>query len=755
MIKKQLFRFLPLGLAFCLIAYLYLPFLLNGLVQIHGDGVVFGVPMLHLLKQSLAAGELPLWTDLAYGGHPVFAESQIGALNPINMLVATMFEPIIGQTVYHIICMVGSAIGMFLLARQLNISAFSAGFAVIALVFSTLWLGTQNNLTVSAAAMWTPFVLWSFERLWLRVDISSMCLFSMFATLMVFSGYPHFVHGVALYLVVRVLATLFIKDDLIHIKKNIRSLLIMGALAIFFTISLSAAQLLPLAELAASSHRSDGVGFLEAPPVRYVRGFLFTLLDHGDEIFKAGGNQSDIHNKTAHFNVTGSIIVCFLATYSLFAFRHSNVLPHFLAVFLLLNLAFSNSSPLFRVIYEYHLLPGLHQFRIMIPYFHVAIVGFCLLAAFGLDFLSKLDIRSTASKYKLALGLFLLSWIILLVDQVNTYVSWYHFIAPALLLVCAVMKQRFSKLPLQKILFLALILEVLLLRMVPFKFGSPDLLKQPKVVDALFSSELKEYKHIDNSILSTYGMMNPLSDRVAIGLLKAQTGLSPTINVLWGVPSLDGGMALQLGTRELIEKELRAEISDIDLRVNGTRLIDTLSVKYITGGYLDIHDSLPEVYYSSEQNVYIFENISAMPKFRIYQYAQVITSPEQALLEMAAVAPEVMLHDCIKSCISNTTGKVDYRILSAAAMYYDVELDAAGDGWFFIADANYPGWNAYIDGVQVAVHSAQILGKSVYIPQGSQRLELKFEPKSVYYGLISSFIALVLMTVLMLKQRFF
>jgi hypothetical protein len=756
MTKQRVFKLIPILIPLFLIICLYAPFFLDGLVQIHGDGVVFGVPMLQLLKQSLAVGELPLWTDLAYGGHPVFAESQIGALNPINMLIAIIFEPIVGQTVYHIVCMVGSVIGMLLLTRQLKISIYSSSFAAIALAFSTLWLGTQNNLTVSAAAMWTPFVLWSFERFWLYFDIPSACIFSVFSTLMFFSGYPHFVHGVAVYLLVRSFASLLNRDGFIHVKNNIKPLFVVGIFAFLLTVGLSAGQLLPLAELASFSHRSDGVGFLEAAPVHYIRGFLFTILDHDDVVFKAPPALKDFYEGMRHFNIIGSVVVCMLATFSIFALRKKNVMPHIFAVFVLINLGFSNGSPLFRFIYENSLLPGLHQFRIMIPYFHVAIVGFCVLAAFSLDLLSKLDLKQKNNIYKVCLLLFLFAWVYVLLVQTNDFFSWYHFIAPIMLVLSVVLRQKIKIMPLKSILLLALVMEVLLLRITPFKFGSPELLERPVSASELFGSGLKEYKHIDGSFLSTYGMMNPLSNRVSVGLEKAQVGLSPTMNVLWGVPSLDGGMALQLGARELIEKELTAEISDIELRANGTRIIDTLSVKYITGGgYRKIDSATPLVYFSKEHNVKIYVNDNAMPKFRVYKNAELVDSTEQALAKIGLTPKTVMLLECDAECSNRTKtlGNIGFDVLSASAMRYEIELDAKSDGWFFIADANYPGWNAYIDGVAVDVHSAQILGKSVYIPQGSQRLEVKFEPKSVKYGLALSFIALLSVMFLLMKYR--
>ena len=83
---------------------LFAPALFGPRAILIGDSLFHGIPMLHYLREVLYGDYSLLWTDLVYVGHPVFAESQGGFLNPLNLLVAALFEPLTGVDVYHFLC---------------------------------------------------------------------------------------------------------------------------------------------------------------------------------------------------------------------------------------------------------------------------------------------------------------------------------------------------------------------------------------------------------------------------------------------------------------------------------------------------------------------------------------------------------------------------------------------------------------------------------------------------------------------------
>lgn len=733
---SRLQSLLPLLVCFALIGAVYAPFLFEGYVQIHGDGVAFSVPMLQLLKSSLARGELPFWTELAYGGHPVFAEGQIGALNPLNVLVAALFAPIIGHTVYHLLAMLISAAGAFALARRLGTSATAAGVCAVSLALSPLWLGTQNNLTISAASMCVPWLLWAFERWLATLRHADAALFGLVCALMIFSGYPQIVHGSAIYLAVRGSVALAEPADRARLLARPGHSALGLGLMLLLAALIAAAQLLPLAELAGQSYRKDGVAFSEAPGGWYLRGLLYSLYDPADAAFRAGPDSATAQ-AFHHFNFAGSVAVCMLAGANLLFYRGRHVLAHLAATFLLLNLGFSSHSPLWRFLHAHELLPGMDMFRIMSPYFNVAMVGLALLTALGVDRLTRTPLTRRQGLLLVAMGL---GWALLVQRSYSASVSPWQFAAPAVIILALLLRQRVVALPLAGIVLAALSLEVLALRLHPFAFHAPELLQRPASADLYAGERQQLLRHFDGSVLVLYAQQNALSERVPTGLHNALDALTPTGNVLWGVASMHGGMGLDLARRKLIEPAMIAELSDPATRQSGTRLIDTLSVGFVTAGAIVEPRGMPLAYHSADGVVAIFANPSAMPKLRTYTKARAVASAPQALAAMDTTAPDTLVLECAHADCAELPpvagdGEIRFRVSKQTPTRLRVDIEAARAGWFFTADANYPGWIATLDGDTVPVLSAQVLGKAVAFGPGAHRLELRFEPRSVRIGL--------------------
>src|SRR3954469_7037239 len=80
--------------------------LLAGLgIYAESDTFTYFYPVFALLHTSVRAGELPLWTPHVFGGFPLFAEGQIGALYPPGLLAAQLSNPVEGfllLRVFHV-----------------------------------------------------------------------------------------------------------------------------------------------------------------------------------------------------------------------------------------------------------------------------------------------------------------------------------------------------------------------------------------------------------------------------------------------------------------------------------------------------------------------------------------------------------------------------------------------------------------------------------------------------------------------------
>lgn len=151
------------------------------------------------------------------------------------------------------------------------------------------------------------------------------------------------------------------------------------------------------------SHRNAGVGiFAHVPLTGYLRGLLFTWPS------VLGGNR--------YFPGIGDLLVTALASISICVATPTRAKGHMLAATILLLLEMERASPLFRLLYDHDLLPGLKYFRIFSIYTEIATIGFGVMAALALDGLRNLaaarpqGARNTLRRDMAATPAILLAW---------------------------------------------------------------------------------------------------------------------------------------------------------------------------------------------------------------------------------------------------------------------------------------------------------------------------------------------------------
>ncbi|MBZ0300504.1 MAG: YfhO family protein, partial [Anaerolineae bacterium] len=73
-------------------------------------------------------------------------------------------------------------------------------------------------------------------------------------------------------------------------------------------------------------------------------------------------------------------------------------------------------------------------------------------------------------------------------------------------------------------------------------------------------------------------------------------------------------------------------------------------------------------------------------------------------------------------------------------------------GWLVLADTDYPGWLAEVDGVPVEIERANLAFRAVEVPAGAHMVLFAYRPAWLLLGLFISLAALVI-TLLLLRLR--
>ena len=726
----------------------YSPVLFQQQTQIHAEGVSLGIALMHMLASALQGDTGLLWTTSIYGGHPIFAEGQGGFANPLHLLLAWLLTPVAAYNVNQFLCMVLGAGGAYGLARSCACRPGAAAFASLALAFSTLWIGGVNNLAVASTMAWIPWVLWALQ-IWLRqADLASAGLFALGVALMVLSGYPQLVHGVLIYMCVYLAAQLLQRQSRLDLWQRRKPLLTSLAVAILLAVGLSAIQWLPLLELARESHRSAGIGIIpqdSSGTAAFLRGFLYTFND--PQVFP----DISAGSGTVYFTAAGSLLVCLAFSLLVFFRMTPQARGHLWATLALLVLGFgSGGSPIFQVLYDWHLVPGLRYFRVSFIYLFVALVGFTLVSGICLESLARLGQvrggpgwRPTRGKVMLCAA-WLCCWLVALAClHVPEVAPGQYYIALLWLLLCilALAGARESLLPLASVLLLCA--DILLYRVDSYDFGPAELISKPASIQTLERDpRLRDFKFADRTYVRTYALLHPKSPEVEEGLSTLLQAVSPAANALWGVASVSGNLALGLQRHVLAEQLLDAELGAGEEKTAGLRLLDFAAVKYLTVGQHFAMPGFEEAFADEALQVRIVENPAAYPRFQFFDEAVFVGDAQQAAAALANLERRALVVELgggqVPASARLPRGEQHMTLLRERSDRYVLTAGSSSPVWLYLADANYPGWHAYLDGARTPVYSAQLLGKAIYLPAGEHTVELVFEPWSFRVGLVLS-----------------
>jgi hypothetical protein len=757
-LRSRLWSLAPVAL---LATIFWAPALFEGKSIIHGDSIVHGLALLELQFKSFRhLGQL-LWADGIYGGHPLFAEGQGAFASPYNMtmawIAAPLFGPVATMNLAHFLAMIVTGAGVAALCLTLGTGRAAAAFASLAVVFAGIWIGMSQNSTIQGTLMWVPWSLWALEVWLARPSTRSAMALGLAVAMIVLSGYPQGVHGTGIYMALTLMVVPF--DDAARRAwtRDWRVRLGTGLLAVLVGIGVSAIQWLPLLELTGHSHRSDGIAIpITLPAVAYLRGLLFTTPDGGGSL--------------VYFPGAGSLLVTVLASLAVIVRCPNRLAGHVFAAFVLFMLGLQRASPLFRLVYDTGIVPGLHYFRAFSLYINIAIIGFALLAAWTIEALSRMrlgPISSPAALIRPVSGILILAvWTAVALSLRLPETDLTNYAAPlaaTLGTVALLLCRRERLIPCLMLALLAA--ECAALRLDRFRFYDTAILAAPASVTAIrAAANSQDAKLFDDSIAVAYAFNDSRDPAEPAAARHAVESISAMTHIFWDLRSMNGALALPMHRQVEAEQQMRREIRNETANPPGTRLIDLLAVRFISVDRPPDTSALRPFWTDPALGSVIMENTAAQPRFQIFDRHVGVASPEEALATILALRKAGLVienppashqtepEDAPAGGPAEPSPPTDFTVANAESTDYRIDVTAARPVWFFIADADYPGWKATLDGKPVPLFPAQLLGKAVAIPAGTHHVEIVFESLSFRIGLIVSLLSVVATLILWIRQ---
>lgn len=219
-----------------------------GRVLAPGDGLTYYLPVQVLAARTWSQGIVPGWDPWSFGGSPLLATSQVGALYPPNLvhliLPAAAAHDLLVMTAFAV-----AGVGAALLARSLTGDPVAGAACGVAFGLSGFLFGHLNHLSMVATAAWLPWAFWGVERLVARPRPIRLLAAAAPLTAAALAGHPQ------LFLVVLAVTALWGVGMAID-RRSVRPALLAGA-AIVSGVLLGAVQLLPVAAHLGVSDRSS------------------------------------------------------------------------------------------------------------------------------------------------------------------------------------------------------------------------------------------------------------------------------------------------------------------------------------------------------------------------------------------------------------------------------------------------------------------------------------------------------------------
>lgn len=342
------------------------------------------------LHRSIRAGTFPLWNPHQFCGAPFLANLQSAVLYPPN-LVFVLIHPARALGISAFLHLVFAAAGTFLLARRLGVGCAGAALAGLCFGYSSFLVCWAELPTVICTVSWLPWLLIAVDRIFKRPSAGRVAILALGVTMCLLAGHLQMAFYCAMAAVLwTVRSVLFYRHSrkaVVGLTALIGSVLLAGML--------SAAQMLPTAELAGLSARAT-----ERSPEVFA-GKMATLLQPAKVIVvfspRFFGSPSDLNyigvwNYAEHTMYVGVLALLLALVGALAPARSYARVPQarwFFVILAALSLALASSRILNAVVYFG--LPGYSSFgspaRILCLWCFAA----AMLAGMGLQYLSSPD----------------------------------------------------------------------------------------------------------------------------------------------------------------------------------------------------------------------------------------------------------------------------------------------------------------------------------------------------------------------------
>lgn len=702
-------------------------------------------PWLHLAKQQILSGHLPLWNPTSFLGYPYFANYHSSFFYPTNIILLFGSLPYM-RTIQLMIQQFLSLSFMFLYLRSIKISKHSAIFGAFVFVSSGLMMTDFEFASGSKALTWLPACLWLINKYKTTHKPTCLAGLSFSYAILLLSG--HF--QVSLYAsIIILIATLYVA------RKERKTLLSRYLIAIIIGAVLASPQLLPTIELLSQSIRPSDSYITQVNygilPIKH----LFTTFISPD-LF---GNPST-NNYFGFWNYRESVGYIGIIPFFLVLISFLDRKYRLIKLGFIFTLALIFIPPIAYLPYQLKLplIETAAASRLLFPFGFFA----AILAAAGLDRLSKC--QNYVAKVLATLWFIFLSVFTYYFFQFLGFKLSPHLSSATNLYLESLVSVRNLVIPFGLILSLSLTIFV-------SRYFKHNKLSIKFVVFVLIIITIADLSRFHYKFTPFTNPQLDFPNTPTTEYLQNHPGriIQPSSIIFpantwtpYGISSLLGYDPLYPTRNGVYFSAINSNSPNVDINpgryldsVNNFQspLIDLASVRYVVAikrNKSGLDDATGQVDYRIDNQKYhlVFEDkvVAIFENQNRYPYAYISYQPIK-LSSDSEVLTNLLNNQYTYPALSTQLVQ-DYTNQTQPPTLIDSQPNIVGEsnftftaeekGLLVVSKPHYPGWKAFLDGKQVPIIYTNYLFTGIEVPSGNHTLSLRYQPKSFYIGIMIS-----------------
>ncbi|MEA3443112.1 MAG: hypothetical protein U9R19_00140 [Bacteroidota bacterium] len=356
------------------------------------------LPWRYFVGECWQNGIIPFWNPYQHFGYPIHADFRSAWFPEMFIIGLTGGYSNITLHFLTIFYLSMAGFGMYKLSSLLIDNRQIALITGIAWMLSGFFIGHGQDISFFISGAFIPLILYYYLSLGKKPDLLNSLKAALFMLLMVFGSYPAFTIFLNYILPVFFVYNLFILIKQKQ-KKFAWQFIGLNMLLYLIVVAGSLVLLLTYPQIEPYSVRFAGLGYDDFIINSFTPQSLISWLVP----FVLGNNHDIFHSDITMINGYWGVL---MMIFSVFAFRKKN---HFVLLFLIISiisllLSFGPGTPVHPFFYDF--VPGINLFRMPAVFILFTIIGFLIISGFGLKYITELyDVGFKKLKRVLLVGI--------------------------------------------------------------------------------------------------------------------------------------------------------------------------------------------------------------------------------------------------------------------------------------------------------------------------------------------------------------